>query len=73
MEIPAPEGGTRKIRLQAWVIGLSANFPAAAALLPFMESTSADSWCRECDMNSDECDKPFVSFAFAGMPTSHPL
>ena len=50
------------------MIGLSADFPAAGALLPFMESTSAHFWCRECEQDSEACDEPFVAFAFAGLP-----
>jgi hypothetical protein len=62
VDIPKANGGTRKIRLQAWVVGLSADFPAAGALLPFMESTSAHSWCRECDMNTEakNAKEPFI-------------
>jgi hypothetical protein len=48
IEIPNVDGGVRKIRLEAWVIGLSADFPAAGALLPFMSSVAAFTWCREC-------------------------
>ena len=51
LEIPKEDGGTRTIRLQAYVVGLSADFPAAGALLPAMESTSAHLWCRECDLD----------------------
>ena len=62
IDIPKPEGGTRKIRLQAWVVALSADFPAAGALLPCMESTSAHHWCRECDadFSKSEASRPFV-------------
>ena len=54
VQIPNADGGTRPITLKAWVVGLSADFPAAGALLPFMESTSAHVWCRECDLNFSE-------------------
>lgn len=52
IQIPKADGGTRTILLQAWVVGLSADFPAAGALLPFMESTSAHVWCREATLRS---------------------
>jgi hypothetical protein len=42
--------------------------------MPFMESTSAHFWCRECEQDSEACDKPFVAFAFAGLSlTRQPL
>lgn len=66
VEIPKSDGGTRTIVLQAWVIGLSADFPAAGALLPFMESTSAHVWCRECEQNFQERDPLGRPFACLG-------
>ena len=62
LDIPKADGGTRKIKLQAWLVGFSADFPAAGACLPFMESTSAHVWCRECDCNfaSQGEQRPFI-------------
>ena len=38
VELPLEEGGSRTIWLQVFVLGLSADFPAAGALLPFYDS-----------------------------------
>jgi hypothetical protein len=62
VDLPKEGGGTRSVTLQVFVLGLSADFPAAGALLPFFESVSAHRWCRECDADSEagDCKKPFV-------------
>lgn len=49
LKLPSKDGGgTKAVTLKAYVVGLSADYPAAAALLPNMESTGAHVWCRQC-------------------------
>ena len=45
-------GGFREVRLRSWVLVNSADYPAAASMLPFMESVSAHVFCRGCNFNS---------------------
>eukprot|EP00965_Chrysotila_dentata_P080123 2643882-Pleurochrysis_carterae.AAC.1 len=41
IEVPDDRTGYRMQKLRAWYVCLHAGFPAAAKVLPFMESTSA--------------------------------
>jgi hypothetical protein len=62
IEIPDDEnGGMRRVRLRAWIMLVSADYPAAQSVLPFMESVSAHVYCRGCDVNQSTtaADRPF--------------
>ena len=50
--IPDEHGGMRRVRLRAWVLLVAADMLAANSLLPFMESTGAHLFCRQCDCDS---------------------
>jgi hypothetical protein len=68
IEIPNDEGGgTRLVRLRAWVIVVSCDYPAAQSVLPFSESTGAHVLCRGCDYHTQHSSagRPF-SFMRAG-------
>ena len=56
IKIPDECGGMRDVRLRAWVLLVSADMLAAHSLLPFMESTGAHLYCRQCDCDSRSPD-----------------
>ena len=63
IEIPDDvNGGTRSVRLCAWVVCNSADMLASNSLLPCMESTSAWQYCRHCDHDKRE---PYNGRAFS--------
>ncbi len=54
-------GGSRPVRLRAWVIVVSADYLAAQSVLPFVESGQAHHFCRQCTVSSQspEYGRPF--------------
>ena len=64
LEIPDDErGGLRWVRLRAWILVVSADYPAAQSLLPFVESCGAYVFCRACDIDS-AVSSAFRPFSF---------
>jgi len=61
IEIPCMDSasGRRTVRLKAYVIGCAADYPAAASLTPFMESTSAHRFCRQCNIDGRADGTPY--------------
>ena len=67
--VPWLDGVEREVRLRAWVLLGSADFPAAQSCLPCMESPSAHRVCRACNYNQSA---PNARTPFSFMTGSSP-
>lgn len=50
-------GRLSSVLFEGWVVCLSADYPAAAALGGFAKSTSAQCFCRECDVSRNHSEQ----------------
>jgi hypothetical protein len=54
-------GGLKEVTVYFWQLCSSCDYPAAASILPFAGSVTADQCCRECDwrQSSRDAHRPF--------------
>ena len=57
LQIKLPKGSTETaVFMRGWCVCLSADFPAAALCVGFKQSATADSFCRECNVQQHSSD-----------------